>query len=89
MCAADFQYQQHLAVFRPSIEFHQPLQEDFLCHSVLLAAAILTAKVLEIDMAAAARSGVLACDPQGHFVEPVTVTADSDIDPLLVYLSSL
>ena len=62
VCTAVVQDQQHLAVCHPPIEVPQPLREDDLCNPGLLVAAILTAKVLEIDMAEAARSGVLAND---------------------------
>ena len=65
MCAEVVQYQQHLAVCHHSIEVPHPLQEDDMFHPGPLFAAILTVKVLDIDMAEAARSGVLANDPQG------------------------
>ena len=62
VCITVVQDQQHLAVCHPPIEVPQPLQEDDACHPGLLVAAILTAKVLEIDMVEAARSGDLVND---------------------------
>ena len=87
MCAASVQYQQHLAVCHPSIEVTQPLQEDDLLHPGLLVAAILTSEAQEIDMAEAARSGILANNSQGHYVGPVNVSADSHSNPVLCFAS--
>jgi len=87
--AAVVQDQQHLAVCHPSIEVPQTLQEDDLRHPGLLVAAILTAKVLEIDMAEAARTGVLANDPEGDLVGTIANAADSQVDRFLVLLPPL
>lgn len=86
MRAAVVQDQQHLAVSYPPIEVPQPFQKDDLRHPGLLVAAMLTAKILEIDMVEAARTGVLANDPEASLVEFIAFPPDSHGNPLLVLI---
>ncbi len=84
MCVAVIENQKDFAVGNMKVKYVQPLQEDDLRHPSLCIALISVAQATKVNIFEATGIFVFSDDPKGELVRTVSITTNSQGEPLFV-----